>query len=203
MAFPLFIPMTGFAGKVSQRRFDDRPVHFIEWLLSGRSHGTAHCDERPLSALIHAAARASWRAIVLSHPPNRFALSAILTTCALVVAAAPRTAAGACTAPRPIASPVVSAPILALPCTPEVFTSPRKTPADPLTIAGAAATIRFPDMPRTIRGVAATKPLARNTMTKNGTSEPMLVAEFGSPSWAKSEFAMPTTVENMAAMTMG
>lgn len=50
MAFPLFIPMTGFAGKVSQRRFDDRPVHFIEWLLSGRSHGTAHCDERPLSA---------------------------------------------------------------------------------------------------------------------------------------------------------
>ena len=75
------------------------------------------------------------------HRPNRFALSAIRTTFALAVAAALRTAAGACTAPRPIASPVVSAPIRALPCTPEVFTSPRSTPADPLTIAGAAATI--------------------------------------------------------------
>ncbi|GHH06019.1 hypothetical protein GCM10010961_44960 [Pseudodonghicola xiamenensis] len=40
-------------------------------------------------------------------------------------------------------------------------------------------------------------------MTKNGTSDPMLVAEFGSPSWASSEFAMPTTVENIAAITMG
>ena len=135
--------------------------------------------------------------------PNRLARSAILTICALAVTAALRTPAGACTAPRPIASPVVSAPIRALPCTPAVFTSPRSTPAEPLTIAGAAATIRFPDMPRTIRGVAATNPFARNTITKNGTSEPMLVAEFGSPSWAKSEFAMPTTVENMAAMTIG
>ncbi len=47
--------------------------------------------------------------------PNRFALSAILTTCALAVVAAVRATAGACTAPRPIASPVVSAPIRALP----------------------------------------------------------------------------------------
>jgi energy-coupling factor transporter ATP-binding protein EcfA2 len=69
------------------------------------------------------------RLIHLRDGPNRFALSAILTTCALAVAAALRTAAGACTAPRPIASPVVSAPIRALPCTPEVFTSPRSTPA--------------------------------------------------------------------------
>jgi hypothetical protein len=49
------------------------------------------------------------------HRPNRFALSAILTTCALAVVAAVRATAGACTAPRPIASPVVSAPIRALP----------------------------------------------------------------------------------------
>lgn len=47
--------------------------------------------------------------------PSRFALSAILTTCALAVTAALRTTEGVCTAPRPIASPVVSAPILALP----------------------------------------------------------------------------------------
>lgn len=133
---------------------------------------------------IHADDNASWRCRVYSYYVNRFALSAALTTLALAVAVALRTAAGATTAPRPIASPVVSAPTLALPCTPAVLTSPRSTPAEPLTIAGAAATMRFPEMPRTIRGVAATKPLARNTITKNGTSDPMLVAEFGSPSWA-------------------
>jgi hypothetical protein len=54
-------------------------------------------------------------------------------------------------------------------------------PVDPATTAGAAATIKLPEIPRTIRGVAATKPLARNTITKNGTSDPMLVAELGSP----------------------
>lgn len=69
----------------------------------------------PLSALIYPDEKVAWRSRVRSYRPNRFALSAILTTCALAVAAALRTAAGACTAPRPIASPVVSAPILALP----------------------------------------------------------------------------------------
>ena len=111
--------------------------------------------------------------------------------------------AGVCIAPRPIASPVVKAPILALPWTADVFTTPRSTPADPLAMAGAATTIKFPEIPRTTRGVAATNPLARNTITKNGTSAPMLLAASGSPSWASSEFAIPTTVENMAAMTMG
>lgn len=49
------------------------------------------------------------------HRPRRRALSAILTTCALAVVAAVRATAGACTAPRPMASPVVSAPIRDLP----------------------------------------------------------------------------------------
>ena len=143
------------------------------------------------------------RQLIGVYPVSRFALSAIRTTWALAVTATFRTAAGACTAPRPIASPAVSAPIRDLPLTPAVLKSPRINPVDPATTAGAAATIRFPEIPRTIRGVAATKPLARNTMTKNGTSDPMLVAEFGSPSWASRELAMPTTVENMAAITMG
>ena len=70
---------------------------------------------RPLSALIHPDDKASWRSRVRPYRPNRFALSAILTTCALAVAAAFRTTTGACTAPRPMASPVVSAPIRARP----------------------------------------------------------------------------------------
>ena len=89
---------------------------------------------------------------------------------ALAVAAALRTAAGAWTVPRPIASPVVSAPIRALPFTPSVLKIPRRIPVDPATTAGAAATIRFPEIPRTIRGVAATKPFARDAHAARGTS---------------------------------
>lgn len=137
------------------------------------------------------------------HAPSLFARSAIRVTLALAIVAAVCIAAGLCTTPRPITSPVLNAPIRDLPLTPAVLKSPRMIPVDPAKTAGAAATIRFPEIPRTIRGVAATNPLARKTMTKNGTSDPMLVAELGSPSWASSEFAMPTTVENIAAITMG
>ena len=73
----------------------------------------------------------------------------------------------------------------------------------PAATAGAATTMKFPESPRTIRGVAATKPLARKTMTKKGTSDPILVAEAGSPICVSSAFAIPTTVENIAAITTG
>ena len=75
------------------------------------------------------------------HCPNRFARSAILTISALAFALALRTTAGACTAPRSIASPVVSAPIRALPKTPDVLISPRSTPADPPPAEDAEETV--------------------------------------------------------------
>ena len=89
--------------------------------------------------------------------PNLFARSTTLTICAPVDVAAPRAAAGVWMIPRPTLSPVVSDPKRARLRTPSVFATPRTTPAAPLAMVGPAATIRFPEMPRTISGVAATK----------------------------------------------
>lgn len=54
-----------------------------------------------------------------------------------------------------------------LPRTPDVFTSPRSAPTDPPKITGVAATTRLPQIPRSISGVAVTKPLAMAAPTQN------------------------------------
>lgn len=91
------------------RQLSQRPLR-RNWLdVSHLQRTAASPPVRRLSST------SSWCSYLLIQRPNRFALSAILTTCALAVAATLRTTAGACTAPRPIASPVVNAPIRARP----------------------------------------------------------------------------------------
>ena len=61
----------------------------------------------------------------------------------------------------------------------------------------------FPEIARTMKGVAMMKPLAISTIMKKGMSAPIFEAPSGSPSSPMSAEETPVIVANTPATTMG
>lgn len=61
----------------------------------------------------------------------------------------------------------------------------------------------FPEIARTMKGVARMNPFAISTIMKNGMRAPILEASSGSPSALSKDDDTPAMVEKMPAMTIG